>query len=190
MLQTVRPYRVFEQLKRDREVRYHIPEVRGTTSLTIRSIETLLMIAAIRILDIRSVLELGTAYGYNAMHLATNTEASIITVDISQRADPVWKGTGREDRICAREQDIYDTAAVAAPADMVFCDINYSEESTKRCTDIAFQASPRVVVWHDFRNPESPHVETLLQEIATTRDLIHVEDSWLVFWSADGGLIG
>lgn len=189
MIQTVRPFRLFEKLKGNREVLYHIPEVSGTTSLTIRSIETLLLVAAVRILGIRTILELGTCYGYNALHLATNTEATITTLDIQQRPDPVWKGTASEKQIRAIEQDIYAPTANLAPSDLVFCDINYSHESTRRCTEIAFQASPRAVVWHDFRNPDSPHVEPLLNEIAATRDLIHIDDTWLVFWSADATLV-
>ena len=189
MLQTVRPYRLFEKLKGDREVVYHIPEVSGTTSLTIRSVETLLLIAAIRVLGSRTVLELGTCYGYNALHLAMNTEAMITTVDIKQRANPVWKGTPSENQICAIERDIYEDNAWLPSVDLVFCDINYSYDSTKRCTDIALQASRKAVVWHDFRNPDSPHVEPFLNEIAATRNLIHIDDTWLVFWCADLDLV-
>src|SRR5271170_6047747 len=80
MITNIRPYRIFQHLE-DNRVELVIPTIPGAESLTIMSVETLLLIAVARIVKARKILELGTGMGYTAMHLEMNTKAAIWTVD-------------------------------------------------------------------------------------------------------------
>ena len=182
MIRTVRPWRLFAHLTpSQRDVAYHIPERRGTDTETIMALETLLLISAIRIFEISSVLELGTGLGYNAMHLSMNTNAAITTVDKDHKPFIFERFANRQ--IEARQSDIFDLSP--SPQDMVFCDVNYTLDTITAATSLAFKCNPRVVAWHDYGHPLNPHVKPFLDDLAESRDLVHVDDSWIVFWFRD-----
>lgn len=172
----IRPWELFAHLGYDREVVFRIPRHKGTESETVMSLETLLLVAAARIVDARTILEFGTCLGYNAMHLTLNTLATVHTVDRERRAHVQEQGI------------IFDVADIFTfgprEADMVFCDINYTPETVARCTELAFAADAKVIAWHDYGHPQLPHVAPYLDSIG--KDLIHVEDSWMVFWFREG----
>ena len=177
----IRPWQLFALLGDDRTVEYEIPRHRGVESETTKSLETLILVAVARVCGVRTILELGTGLGYNAMHLARNTAASIVTVD-KTAGEFVFRGY-KQYRIMAVTQNIETFRPM--PFDMVFCDVNYTLESTVRATEIAFGCKPKVVAWHDYGHADLPHVKLCLDRLAETHQLIHIEDSLTVLWFED-----
>lgn len=179
MIQTIRPYEFFNSLH-DRDIHYRIPKEQGEISGTITSLDTLCLIAAIRIFNLKTMLELGTCMGYTAFQLSRNTNISIETVDKDCRASGLPLDPSRVVRRIAN----IDTFTPERQYDLVFCDINYTAETLKRETEIAFSCSPRVVAWHDYGHPDSPQVKEFLESLDLP--LIHVRSSYLAFWLKDG----
>jgi hypothetical protein len=146
------------------------------------SLDTLLQVSLVRILDAKRYLEFGTGLGYNAFHLVLNTQVSVITVD-GDRRKRVFEGEFSSSRIRQVNLDIREFEPVQA--DIVFCDINIPG-ITEHMTELAFRCNPKAIVWHDYGHPLVPHVKVHLDELAESKDLIHVEDSLSVFWVKDG----
>jgi hypothetical protein len=180
VIRSIRPYQLFAHLGDDRDISYRIPRESGRVSGTISSLDTLLMIATIRIAKPKTLLELGTGLGYNAYHLCTNTDISITTVDKDERdAAFLPKFADRVERVTADVMEFQPSRSY----DMTFCDVNIPGV-TERCTEISFSVNPRVMAWHDYGHPDVPHVKHYLDSLALP--LVHVEDSLMVFWFKDG----
>lgn len=180
MIHNVRPHRVFQNLSKDNNhVHLTIPTISGVESQTINSLDTLLLIAVARIYEVESILEIGTSFGYTALHLSMNTSAAIATIDIEKKP-AVFGGMGIE-RITAAIVDVEPR-----PTEMVFCDCNYTSELCRQGTELAFACHPKVIAWHDFGNPLCPGQAQNIIELSQTRDIYHVEDTWMCFWFADG----
>ncbi|HSC57287.1 MAG TPA: hypothetical protein VLC51_08780 [Nitrospira sp.] len=180
MIRTVRPWQIFSKLGFNNQVRLVIPTLPGRETESVMSLETELLIAAARIVGARSILELGTSMGYTSLHLAMNTDAAITTVD-RERKPCAFDQTTWESRIVRIDSDIFDLD-FTEPTDMVFCDVNYTPDTVMRATVVAFACDPRVVAWHDYSHPEVLAPKPILDALSESRDLIHVEDSSLVFW--------
>ena len=179
MIKTLRPWQFFSKLKGNRDVLYRIPSHAGVESETIMSLETMLLVSAARLVEAKTILEFGTSLGYNAFQLARNTEARIVTID-NQKEPHIFDGEPESVRIDAVQKDLF----LISPErfDLVFCDINYTLETMSFATKTAFACEPKVIAWHDYGHPLNPHVKGFLDRVAEEKDLIHVEDSWMVFW--------
>ena len=182
-MKTIRPWQFFSHLRGNRDVLYRIPAHRGIDSETIMSLETLLLISAIRMVEAESVLEFGTSLGYNAFQIARNTQARVVTVDRESERH-IFDNEPESARITAVQRDLFDIEP--APFDLVFCDINYTLETVTRATQLAFSCHPKVVAWHDYGHPLNPHMRPFLDDLSRSRDLIYIEDSWMVFWFREG----
>lgn len=182
MIRTIRPWQLFVHLNGNRDILYRIPSHKGQESMTIMSLETLALISVVRITGAKTILELGTGLGYNALNLSRNTDARIVTVDREQKPRVFTESA----RISVIHSDIDDYLPLGFTPDLVFCDINFTPETTARATEIAFSASPRVIAWHDYGHPDHPHVKEQLDALAETHDLIHIGDTWMVFWFRAG----
>jgi tRNA A58 N-methylase Trm61 len=179
MTRTIRPWQIFEKLgANDRDVHYRIPTEPGVVSGTISSLDTLIMIAVIRIFKAETLLEFGTGLGYNAYHLSENTDIDITTVDKDDRATELT----HEYRIQRVISDVADYIP-AKTFDMIFYDVNIPG-LTERCTETALACGPRIMAWHDYGHPMVPHVKQYLDSLPL--DIIHVEDSLMAFWFRDG----
>lgn len=176
MLVHIRPWEIFEKLGDDRQVSFRIPPGRGTETETVSSLDTLLLIAAARIVKAEIVLELGTGKGCTTLNLARNTDAFIHTCDKKQPERPEWENRDLL-RIFSVESDLFNLHPTSA--DMVFCDINYTPESIAFATDLAFACDPKVIAWHDFN---LPHVAEHANDLSESTDIYHVEDSNMAFW--------
>lgn len=180
MVKHIRPYRVFEKLGFDNEAHLVIPSVPGTESLTVFSLETLLLIAVARIVKARSILEIGTSQGYTALHLAMNTKATITTVDIEQKRC-IFEGTPYSSRI---SRVIGTAEAVKVLGfDMVFIDADHSYDAVRADTEVALSRNPKVIAWHDYGNPAEPGNTQFLDQLD---GIYHVEDSWICLRFQDG----
>lgn len=185
MMRTIRPWEIFSKLKFNTEARLIIPNVKGSESETVMSLETLLLITVARIVDAKTILEIGTSMGYTSLHLAMNTHTSIVTVDRDIKPC-VFQGTIWAKKIARAQKDIFDVTSLG-DFDMAFCDINYTAETVIKATEIASNAQPKVIAWHDYGHVELPHVKIFLDQYADGCDrMIHVEDSSLCFWFRDG----
>lgn len=176
----IRPWQLFSHLGPARDVFYRIPRETGKVSGTVSSLDTLLMIAAIRITKPKTLLELGTGLGYNAYHLCRNTDISIVTVDKDER--PAAFLPEFADRVGRITMDVMNFHT-SHQFDMTFCDVNIPGV-TERCTEISLSVNPMVMAWHDYGHPQVPHVKEYLDSLEMP--LIHVEDSLMVFWFRDG----
>ena len=186
----IRPYELFEKLEsKDREVTYHIPEYASRVTESLLSVETMVLIAIARLAKVKNILELGTAYGYTALHLAMNLDALITTVDKNSDAGIAYKETCHDLRYSVNghiqtvTQDITSLKTLNA-YDMVFCDCNYTPELFDRATAIAIAAKPKVIAWHDYQNPMYPWLRDKLERMML--GLVHVESTWLVI---DSGVL-
>lgn len=202
MMHHIRPHQLFSHLgqaghagqpgqqgqqdQQDNLAQLLIPTIPGRESLTVFSLETLLLVAAARITRSQTILEIGTSLGYTALHFAMNTPAStrITTVDIEKKP-AAFEGTKWEDRITRLTGDT--TQIAPSPQSMVFIDADHSYKWVKQDTHFAFSCSPRVVCWHDYCR-HYPGVVRWLTKLSHSRELFWVEDSWLVFWFAEGVL--
>lgn len=179
MTRTIRPWQLFSKLDDfDRNIIYHIPAEPGVVSGTVSSLDTLLMIAVIRLLKPNTLLELGTGLGYNAYHLSENADISITTVDKDDRATAIKPMYGVRRVI----SDVADYVPDFIP-DMIFYDVNIPG-LTEHCTEKALALNPRIMAWHDYGHPQVPHVKQYLDSLPL--DIIHVEDSLMAFWFRDG----
>ncbi len=182
MTRTIRPWQLFSKLSPDdRDVSYHIPSEPGVVSGTVSSLDTLVMISVIRLLKPQTLLEWGTGLGYNAMHLSSNTNISITTVDKDDRVTAFSPSWGIRKIIA----DVADYEPTFTP-DMIFYDVNIPG-LTERCTEVSLSLGPRIMAWHDYGHPAVPHVKKYLDSLPL--DIIHVEDSLMAFWF-HGGLEG
>ncbi len=176
----IRPWELFQYLGNDREVSYRIPREPGVESGTVSSLDTLVLISAIRIAKPKTLLEFGTGLGYNAYHLCRNTDISITTIDKDER--PRAYLPHYADRVRQITADVADYIPAFTP-DMIFYDVNIPG-LTERCTKSALALGPKVMAWHDYGHPLVPHVKEFLDSLDLP--LIHIEDSLVVFWFKDG----
>ena len=181
MMHHIRPWEILRSLSpQSRDIRLTIPAHSGTESLTIRAIETILLVAAARIVKAWEVLEIGTSLGYTALHLAMNLPDTLIRTIDKERKPHAFEGTQWQRQIRFYELDV--NSFVPGVADLVFCDCNYSPELINRCSEVAKACHPKVIAWHDYGNPEAPWQEGVLDKLAESMELYHVEETWLVFW--------
>jgi hypothetical protein len=178
----IRPYQLFAHLGSDRDVHYRIPSESGVISGTVSSLDTLCLIAAVRIAKPKTLLEFGTGLGYNAYHLCWNTDISITTIDKDER--PAAYLPHFADRVERVTSDVM-AFQPSHSYDMTFCDVNIPGV-TERCTEIAFSVNPKVMAWHDYGHPLCPHVKPYLDSLDLP--LVHIEDSLMVFWFRDGSV--
>lgn len=187
MMHHIRPHQLFSHLgqagQQDNLAQLLIPTVPGRESLTVFSLETLLLIAAARITRSQTILEIGTSLGYTALHFAMNLpSARITTIDIAEQP-VVFSNTVYNNRI---NRLIGSTDELEFPQqDLVFIDADHSYRWVKHDTHLAFSCQPKVVVWHDYCR-HYPGVVRWLTKLSHLRELFWVEDSWLVFWFLDG----
>jgi hypothetical protein len=183
MMHHIRPYQIFERLI-DTQITVMIPTESSAKSRSVMMLETALLIAVARQTNVSSILEIGTAYGYTALHLARNTDANVTTVDIDSPVVRMYKGEPEEERInevCADSKTLPTRSY-----QMIFIDGDHSASGIMADTKYAFQCSPSVVAWHDYGNADYPDVKPYLDKVSDAYELFHVNDSWLVFWFREG----
>ena len=178
-MRVIRPWQLFQNLGNNRDIVYRIPREPGVVSGTVSSLDSLCLIAAIRIAKPKTLLEFGAGLGYNAYHLCCNTGIRITTVDKDERpAAFLPEFASRVERVTSDVMDFRPDRQY----DMTFCDVNIPGV-TEHCTEIALSVNPMVMSWHDYGHPMVPHVKEYLDSLDLP--LVHVEDSQMVFWFKD-----
>jgi predicted O-methyltransferase YrrM len=181
----VRPHKLFERLApHQRDVLYHIPEMSGTESLTVFSLDTMILVAAARIAGVKSILEIGTSWGYNAFNMARNLDAIITTVDVEVKPRYAWYA---DPSLRHRIVPMIGSSHSLEPDewDMVFVDGDHSYDAVRKDSEYALRNAQKVVTWHDYGDVQV-EVTDYLDELDTTVPLIHIEDSRVVLWFKDG----
>jgi hypothetical protein len=186
MIHDIRPYKLFCLLGTENHAHLVIPSVPGRESLTIFSLETLVLISAARVVEAKTILEVGTSCGWTSMHLAMNTEAFVFTLDIEDKPK-AYAGEPCETRISQllTTAPKFANARAGCRLDMVFIDGDHSYEGIKADTEAALRLNPKVVAWHDYSNADFPGVAKYLVEFEQGRRVFHIEDSWICLWFAD-----
>jgi hypothetical protein len=177
----------------------------GGTSL----LETFLILAGIRIVDARRVFEFGTFLGINTLNMALNTpdDARIFTLDLDEEhavsarqvaADaPLTKlhlasqseldfaGTPVAGKITTLfgNSTTFEFSPFKSSVDFSFVDGGHDFETVKSDTENALEMSAKntlsAIMWHDYRNLEYPELTRYLDDLATERDIFHIEDTTL-----------
>lgn len=189
MIHTIRPYKLFDLIPcgpMERLVTLPIPSRRSADTLTITTLETMLLLAAVKIVNAKSIYEFGTSVGATTLNMAMNSDADITTID-RERLPRDYDGTEYANRITELTCDSHDLAPVMGVADLIFIDGGHDYETVAQDSLLAASMvhSGGCIIWHDYHNPNEPDVTKFINTIQSASPLYHVEDSWMVFWFSE-----
>lgn len=212
----IRPYKIFTLLEApasERIVSVALPSRRGTGGTSL--LETMLIIAAARIVNARRVFEIGTFLGGNTLNMALNLpdDARIFTLDLDeQHAVDVkqlpedapltqlhlasqssldFAGTSVAGKISTLvgNSTTFDFSAWRNSVDLSFIDGGHDFATVKSDTENAFGMAsverPSCILWHDYRSWEYPALTCYLDDLAKEQKIFHVEDTTLCAWFND-----
>ncbi len=212
----IRPYKIFTLLEAsapERVVNVTLPSRRGNGGTSL--LETMLIIAATRIVNARRVFEIGTFLGGNTLNMALNLpdDAKVFTLDLDeQHAVDVkqlpedapltqlhlasqssldFAGTSVAGKITALvgNSTTFDFSAWRNSVDLSFIDGGHDFATVKSDTENAFEMAsiekPSCILWHDYRSWEYPALTCYLDDLAKERKIFHVEDTKLCAWFND-----
>jgi hypothetical protein len=178
-------------------------------------LETLLIIAASRIVDARRVFEFGTFFGCNTLNMALNTpaDAKIFTLDVDEQhaagleqhpadapltqlhlasrssLDFVGSSVAGKIKALIGNSTTFDFSVWRKSMDLLFIDGGHDLSTVKSDTESALEmaAAERAacIMWHDYRNWEYPALTCYLEDLAQEREIFHIEDTMLCSWFND-----
>src|SRR5579859_4973406 len=182
----------------DRDAVITIPRRRGLGGLM--ALETLTLIAAARRVNARSIFEFGTFLGATTYSLARNTQAEIVTLDLTageaQRiqqnpseaeitalhvaAAMDYDGKPESSRITAIQGNslTFDVDPYRRGFDFIFIDAGHELPNVIADTNnaLAMLKPEGCIAWHDYGNPDYPELKDFLDHLPF--DILHVEDTW------------
>lgn len=212
----IRPYKIFTLLEApasERIVNVTLPNRRGTGGTSL--LETMLIIAATRIVDARRVFEIGTFLGANTLNMALNlpADAKVFTLDLDEQHAanlkqlpedaPLTKlhlasqssldftGTSVAGKIntLIGNSTTFDFSAWKNSIDFSFIDGGHDyatvKSDTENALEIAVTERPSCIMWHDYRSWEYPALTCYLDDLAKEREIFHIEDTTLCVWFND-----
>jgi len=213
MMHHIRPWKLFELVEErdawDRVVRMKLPLRRITkfADYSLRVLELSALAAAIRIVKAERIFEFGTFCGNSTFHmaLASPVGAKIWTLDADEetleRAGLAelykWRedfklefeGTPVEKKITRLWGDSrrFDYKPFAKSMDLILIDADHSYSMVCNDTQAALSMLTNfgVILWHDYQNHGASGNTYFLDELATSSDLFHLEDTLLCFQFAD-----
>ena len=210
MRHTLRPHRVFLLHRTDRPAD-RLASFVLPTDRTPRLLETAILIALLRALGARKVLEIGTLYGLQTLNLAANLPADghVWTLDLDEGAlaraahAPADRAIAEQHRAQAHapafgslpwrervtqlwgDSTAFDFTPLLGRMNLVYVDGGHDTRTVASDSGRAFSLLdpdwPGAIVWHDDQNPAHPDVGTHLDELARDRDVFHVAETWLAF---------
>ena len=212
----IRPYKIFTLLEApapERVVNVTLPSRRGNGGTSL--LETMLIIAATRIVNARRVFEIGTFLGNNTMNMALNLpdDAKVFTLDLDDQHS-VGLEQLPEDALLTKlhlaAQSVLDFAGTAVAGkisrlignsvtfdfsawknsiDFLFIDGGHDFHTVKADTASALEMvaleRPSCIMWHDYRSWEYPALTCYLDEFSKEREIFHIEDTTLCAWFND-----
>jgi len=212
----IRPYKIFtlfDAPPTERVANVMLPSRRATGGTSL--LETLLIVAGIRIVEARRVFEFGTFLGSNTFNMALNTpdDAKIFTLDLDEE-HAAEASQLREDipltKLHLTSQSSLDFAGSSVAekikplignsitfnfsdwkgsVDFSFIDGGHDLATVKSDTENAFEMAVTdklsCIMWHDYRNWDYPALTCYLDDLATEREIFHIEDTMLCAWFND-----
>jgi hypothetical protein len=212
----IRPYKIFTLLEApvpERVVNVTLPSRRGTGGTSL--LETMLIIAATRIVEARRVFEIGTFIGNNTMNMALNlpADAKVFTLDLDEQHSvgleqlpedaPLTKlhlasqssldfaGTPVAGKISTLigNSTTFDFSAWKRSIDFLFIDGGHDfltvKEDTENALKMVVLEKAACIMWHDYRSWEYPALTCYLDELSKEREIFHIEDTTLCAWFND-----
>jgi hypothetical protein len=212
----IRPYKIFTLLEApasERIVNVALPSRRGNGGTSL--LETMLIIAATRIVNAQRVFEIGTFLGGNTLNMALNLpdDARIFTLDLDEQhvvgvkqlpedapltqlhlasqSSLDFAGTSVAGKISTLvgNSTTFDFSAWRNSVDLSFIDGGHDFATVKSDTENAFEMAsierPSCILWHDYRSWEYPALTCYLDDLAKERKIFHVEDTTLCAWFND-----
>jgi len=195
----IRPWQFFEMYKgENRDIVLPIPHRRGLGALM--ALETMVLIAAARMVNAERIFEFGTFLGATTRAFARNTSAQVVTLDLApediqnlpQNASEAeitsvhlgspldFEGQPESERITVLHGNslTFDFTPFQESFDLVFIDAGHELPNLISDTQNALKiVKPNgCIAWHDYGNPDYPDLKEYLDAMPS---LIHIEDSWL-----------
>jgi hypothetical protein len=212
----IRPYKIFTLLEAptpERIANVALPRRRGQGGTSL--LETMLIIAATRIVNARRIFEIGTFLGSNTLNMALNLpdDGMVFTLDLDEQHTvgldqlpedaPLTKlhlaaqssldfaGTAAAEKISTLigNSTTFDFSAWKKSIDFSFIDGGHDFQTVKSDTENALEMSSvdklSCIMWHDYRNWEYPALTWYLDELSKEREIFHIEDTTLCAWFHD-----
>jgi methyltransferase family protein len=212
----IRPYKIFTLLEApapERIVNVALPRRRGSGGTSL--LETMLIIAATRIVDARRVFEIGTFLGSNTLNMALNLpdDAKVFTLDLDEQhavgleqlpedapltklhlasqssLDFTDSAVAGKISTLIGNSTTFDFSAWRRSVDFSFIDGGHDYATVKSDTENALEMAaidkPSCIMWHDYRSWEYPALTCYLDDLAKEREIFHVEDTTLCAWFND-----
>ena len=205
----IRPYQVLRISDRfEEEIKFFMPQPQGQGSTS--TIESILLIKLMRIVDADYLFEFGTYKGLTTRLLLENlpnkniTGERIYTLDLPSIDGIEFQGTDVEVAKEAIEferkykssknknlvkqllQDCLtlDEQQYKDKFQFIFIDgnheVNYAKSDTEKSFTMLAKA-PSCIVWHDYGNPEFPELTGYIDNLAKQKRIYHIEDTMLAF---------
>ena len=206
----IRPYqlfRLFDAAANSRDVGVQLPFRRGYGSLTM--LETMILLAAVKAVDAKTVFEFGTFLGSTTLNLAMNVAdgGQVFTLDlpddsqITQHAEDAaitnirrtaenldFHGSRVADQVTELRGDSVscDYSPWIEAVDLVFIDGGHDLATVSSDTQSAFKmvrpGGRSAILWHDYSNPDYPELSVYLDDLAQHRPMFHVGDTMICAW--------
>jgi len=206
----IRPYQVLRIADRfSEEVRFFMPQPQGRGSTS--TLESILLIKLMRIVDADYVFEFGTYKGLTTRLLLENLpdksnifDERIYTLDLPSLDGIEFQGNdmrvaeeaiGFERKYLKSKnkhlvsqllQDCLtlDEQKYKGKFQLIFIDGNHEVSYAKSDTEKAFvmlSSAPSCLVWHDYGHPEFPELTNYIDGLAKTKTIYHIENTMLAF---------
>ena len=190
-----------------------LPRRRGSGGTSL--LETMLIIAATRIVDARRVFEIGTFLGSNTLNMALNLpdDGKVFTLDLDahhakgleqlpedapltklhlqseSQLDFANTTVARKINMLIGNSTTFDFSPWKRSIDFSFIDGGHDYATVKSDTENAMEMAaiekPSCIMWHDYHNWEYPALTCYLDDLAKEREIFHVEDTTLCAWFND-----
>ena len=206
----IRTYQVLKIEDRfDEEIKFFMPPAQGRGPIL--SIEAIILIKLMRIVDADYVFEFGTFLGLTTRLLLENLPDKkiegerIFTLDLpsiegiefqGSDAETAKNAIGSERKYMKSKkknlvnqilQDCltFDEQQYKGKFQLIFIDGNHAISYVRSDTEKSFTMmakSPSCIVWHDYGNPDFPELTAYIENLATTKKIYHVENTMLTFY--------
>lgn len=205
----IRPYQVLRINDRfEEEIKFFMPQLQGRGSTS--TIESILLIKLMRIVDADYLFEFGTYKGLTTRLLLENLPDKdiagerIYTLDLPSIDGVEFQGadaevakeaigferkyTGSKHKHLVRQllQDCLtlDEQQYKEKFQLIFVDGNHEVNYAKSDTEKSFAMlakEPSCIVWHDYGSPQFPELTAYIDDLARQKRIYHIEDTMLAF---------
>jgi predicted O-methyltransferase YrrM len=209
-LEHIRPYQVLGIADPfPEEVRFFMPPAQGSGSLL--SIESLLLIKLVRVIEPKYLFEFGTYKGLTTRLLLANlpprsdlSDERIYTLDLPTLDNVHFKGTdvnlarealGFERKYLGeknshlvkqilRDSMVFDGAEYPERFQFIFIDGNHDVSYARKDTENSFKMFSKekgCIIWHDYGHPEFAELTQYIEDLGKQMDVYHVEHTKMAF---------